>query len=204
MKWRRLETRREKRERTEREKRQETAQEQRTHEERKRSAESAQACGDAYERRNDSPAAYQAWKTASRHAYGGDPADWEIWRACQRLRDGHPVEMETLVAFLERDPWTFGTGYAKAEIIQELKRREIPPEMRERLRGVVLSAVDGRDRREFRYYCKLARALDTPDLRDALRARLSHPDPGARRRAAWALYACEQKNERQDAEAATK
>jgi HEAT repeat protein len=112
------------------------------------------------------------------------------------LDEGKPRDWEPLLRFLEDDWIFFASGYMKADLIQNLKRAELPSEVQKRLRQVVLNVVDRRDGREFRYYCKLARKVDSPELRDALRARLSHPDPAVRRRAGWALYACEQRNER--------
>ena len=56
---------------------------------------------------------------------------------------------------------------------------------------VVLAAVDKCDRREFRSYCRLARTVDSPDLRQVLSDRLGDPDCGVRRRARWVLNALE-------------
>jgi hypothetical protein len=54
---------------------------------------------------------------------------------------------------------------------------------------VVLVAVDGYDRREFRSFGRLARHVDDPDLRDQLRARLEAPNSRTRRHARWILEA---------------
>jgi hypothetical protein len=61
----------------------------------------------------------------------------------------------------------------------------------ERLRRVVVAAVDARDRRELRQYCRLARKVDSPELRKELSLRLLHDDAAVRRRSRWALDACE-------------
>lgn len=100
------------------------------------------------------------------------------------------------MSFLERDLWTSGSGYGKADAIRYLKHLGLSNDTEERLRRVVLNAVDGRDRREFRHYCKLARKVDAPELRAALRERMTDNDPNVRRRSGWMLAACEQKNER--------
>ncbi len=99
--------------------------------------------------------------------------------------------LESAVSYLEADPWYFRSGYLKAELIRKIRRLELPPGLADRLLHVVLAAVDMRDRREFREYCRLARKLDSPELRGELSSRLRHEDPAVRRRARWALDACE-------------
>ena len=194
MKWKRLETHREKRERIQRDAERRAAEEQRARQERERRADATTAFWSAYEHRNESEAAYQAWEAAFNTAYAGAaPEDRAFWWTLQCLLDGKSADLDTLVAYLERDPWTYRSGYAKADAIRFLKRADLPGDTKDRLRRVVLNAVDSRDRREFRHFCQLARAVDSPELRAALRERVEHPDPDVRRRAGWALYACEQK-----------
>lgn len=106
-----------------------------------------------------------------------------------RLREGNSAALESAIEFLEADPWFFRSGYMKAKLVRLLKRLPLKPDQVERLRAVVVSVVDGRDRREFRDYCRLARCVDGPELRQPLEHRLVHPDEGVRRRAGWALHA---------------
>lgn len=110
----------------------------------------------------------------------------------RRLGEGDLSGLETAVRFLEADPWFFHSGFVKAELIRSLKRLEIPPAAVERLRRVVLNVVDRCDRREFRHYCRLARKVDSPDLRRDLALRIQSDDPDVARRARWAMHACEQ------------
>ena len=201
MKWKRLETHREKRERIQRNAEQEAAEQQRRREEQERHANEAQAFWQAYKHRNESEQAYQIWAAAFERWFADTAPDdraaaWTLYL----LFDGRPADLEPLVGFLERDPWTFGSGYSKADAIRFLKRAPLDDTAKQRLRRVVLNAVDGRDRREFRHYCKLARKVDAPDLRAALRERMTGNDPNVRRRAGWMLAACEQKNERSEHE----
>ncbi len=114
-----------------------------------------------------------------------------FWRDYGRLKDGNSSGLVTAVKFLEADPWFFRSGYTKAELIRYIRHIELSQAIAERLRRVVLAAVDHRDRREFRLYCRLARKVDSPDLRSELSLRLQHVDPAVRRRARWALNACE-------------
>ena len=57
--------------------------------------------------------------------------------------------------------------------------------------AAVLAAVDLRDRREFRAYCRLARKVDSPELREELWIGLQSDDPAVSRRARCVLDGCE-------------
>ena len=63
--------------------------------------------------------------------------------------------VDELIEYLEKDEWKFGSGYAKAYIIRMLGKIDLKYTQAERLRRVVLAVVEGRDRREFRHYCRL-------------------------------------------------
>jgi hypothetical protein len=76
--------------------------------------------------------------------------------------------------------------------IRLIKHVELRQAIAERLRHVVLAAINGRDRREYRQYCRLARYVDSTELRDEISLRLEHDDVAVRRRARWAMNACEQ------------
>jgi hypothetical protein len=129
--------------------------------------------------------AVEVFRTAIARAY--PPAFWEEY---QHLKEGNPASLLTAVKFLEADPWFVGSGYTKAELIRRISRIELPQAIADRLRQVVLAAVDHRDRREFRQYCRLALRVDSPELRENLSLRLMHDDPAVRRRARWVLDAC--------------
>ncbi len=138
-----------------------------------------------------------------------DPEGWAAWRETvalfwdafaaawppgfqadlSRLRAGDAGAVDAAISFLEADPWFFRSGYAKEEIIAYLNRLPLTEAQAERLRRVVLAAVDGRDRREFRRYCRLARKVDSPALRSELAGRLECAEPAVRRHARWVLEA---------------
>jgi len=92
----------------------------------------------------------------------------EFWRAYQRMRDSRATDWEVLIAFLERDPYTFGSGYRKQYILRKLKRAPLTEPQKERLRAMLLKQVSAPPRREIREYCRLARVLDEPAFRVAL------------------------------------
>lgn len=95
--------------------------------------------------------------------------------------------VDSAIKFLEKDEWEFGSGYVKADLIRLLKKLNLKPDEAARLRRVLLAVVDGRDRREFRAYCRLANKLDSEQLRNELTHRLEDNDKDVRRRARWML-----------------
>ena len=133
--------------------------------------------------------AHRLWYTAIGNAYPPGFREDE-----ERLRVGDASGLESAVSFLEADSWFFGTGYHKASLIRYLKPPLLTLEYARRLQRVVLAVVDTRDDRDFRAYCRLARKVDAPALRDELTRRLTHGDPGVCRRARWVLEALAQKD----------
>jgi hypothetical protein len=95
--------------------------------------------------------------------------------------------VESIITFLEKYPWTFGSGYAKTDMIRMLRKIDLTPKQSVRLRKVLLTIVDKRDQREFRHYCRLACKLDSPELQRELTRRLQSMDKGVSRRARWML-----------------
>jgi hypothetical protein len=110
-----------------------------------------------------------------------------IYDAQSRLRGEDESGVETLIRFLEADVYCHRSGYVKADVIRFLTRIELDDPAIKRVRSVVLAAVDGVDRREFRSYVRLARKVDSPDLRAALRSRMSSGRRFAARHAQWVL-----------------
>jgi|SRR5215471_2463720 len=99
----------------------------------------------------------------------------------------HHGGVDAVIEYLEKDEWKFGSGYAKADLISLLRKLDLKPAQAERLRRVVLAVVEGRDRREFRHYCRLASKVDSPRLRKELTRRLEDGNEMVRRHARWML-----------------
>jgi uncharacterized protein (TIGR02996 family) len=139
----------------------------------------------------DKPQLRPLYEQARRLFHAASAAAWppRFWEDLRRLRSGDAAALETAVAFLEADPWFFRSGYAKESLIRFLCRLELAQEHVARLRRVVLAAVDGRHRREFRSYCRLARKVDGPEVRSELVRRLGHDDARVRRHARWVFAA---------------
>jgi hypothetical protein len=105
------------------------------------------------------------------------------------LAKGYVRFVETGIAFLEADPWFFRSGYEKQNIIRHLKRAQLTDTQRIRLARVVLAAIDGRDRVEFRHFGRLACGIWSDFLDEEVANRMQSPDPGIRRRATWVAEA---------------
>jgi hypothetical protein len=105
------------------------------------------------------------------------------------LAKGQPRAIEIGIAFLEADPWFFRSGYEKQNIIRHLKRAQLTESQRLRLARVVLAAIDGRDRREFRHFGRLACGVWSDFLDEEVANRMQSRDPGIRRRAIWVAEA---------------
>jgi hypothetical protein len=110
-----------------------------------------------------------------------------IHSAIARVADDRSA-IETLVRFLEADVYCHRSGYAKADAIRALRRpAALEQQIQERLRAVVLGAVDGPDRREFRAYVRLARLVVDAELMAGLHARLASDSSIVARHARWIL-----------------
>ena len=112
-----------------------------------------------------------------------------FWHALDAVNAGETSGLLDVLAFLEADPWCYRSGYAKSAALKAVTRVPLDDAAIQRLQDVVLAAVDGRDRREFRWYCRLARRVLTPDFEAAIQSRLTDPDPAVQRRARWVLDA---------------
>jgi hypothetical protein len=111
----------------------------------------------------------------------------------EALLAGTSDNLEPYLAFLEADLHFFRSGYAKMKAIQGLKRIALTSAQKRRLQTVVLRVVDKGFRSEFRHYCHLARAVQTPDWLQEVETRLSSSDRHLALRARWVLEACRKK-----------
>ena len=117
-----------------------------------------------------------------------------FWASYERLYTGDAAGLEAAVTFLEADPWFHGSGYVKVKLTRHIKPPMLTPSSVTRLQSVVLEMVERRNGQEFRAYCKLARKVDGPELREGLTRRLDNDDADIRRRARWVMEALAQKD----------
>lgn len=90
-------------------------------------------------------------------------------------------QIDLAIEFLEHDPWFNESGYFKEHLATRLKQVALTPTQIERLRAVVLKALTGKNRREFRDYWRLARKLDGDELRTGIEEISKQLDPTTRR-----------------------
>ena len=145
------------------------------------------AVNESAKRRDESPDAYRRWTQAveSFHDAWHFMYPFEFLEQVRRLRGAATKQVDDAITFLEADPWCFRSGYVKEDILRRLQGVPLAKEHEDRLRKVMVHAVDVGNRREFKWHCRLARRLDNPELRQALLERLASTDPGVRRRAFW-------------------
>lgn len=138
----------------------------------------------------------------------GENAAWQVWERAiaqmrvantkrypegfeaglEALRHGDSSCAEPVIHYLEADPWFPGSGYAKEKAIHRLKRGALTEAQMTRLRTVILRVVgDSGGRREWTNYARLAKSVDSPELRRDIVALTRSFDGGTRRRAQWIL-----------------
>jgi hypothetical protein len=108
-----------------------------------------------------------------------------VAKAFESARTGDPSSIETLVRFLEADPYCFRSGYMKADIIHRLTRIDLDESTRRRLRDVLFAAIENPTRREFRRHIRLARYLEDKEMRSRLDALANSGREPAARHAGW-------------------
>lgn len=142
------------------------------------------------------PVGWQGAKQPALGAYQASVDRWHVFMSAlydplsaarESTLRGDESAREVLVTFLEADVYCHRSGYFKADAINALTRQTLTGAERTRLTEVVLDAVNGADRREFRSYIRLARAVDDPDLRSQLETLCSSTDRRTARHARWIL-----------------
>jgi len=144
---------------------------------------------DLYRRQPDRRAEEHLWRLTAAlwHQAQDDFYTDEFEENFRNLQRRDPKALEPAVRFLEIDPWCFRSGYIKQDLIRHILRYQLNELYQARLAKVVLNAIDYRDRREFRYYCRLAKKVQSPQLKQEIEKRVSSQDAAVRRRALWVL-----------------
>jgi len=146
---------------------------------------------DLYDRKSDRVEEADLWSDAADFFHwivdNAYPPDFD--ERFEELRRGEASGLETAVKFLEDDPWMFRSGYMKAYLIKFTIRMRLSEEQAIRLRKAVINAIGYRDRREFRWYCKLAKKVQDKSFRTDVEQLIASDDAGVRRRARWVLSA---------------
>lgn len=110
-----------------------------------------------------------------------------LQKATALLAKNDPAIIETGVSFLEADPWFFRSGYIKADLLQRFRRAPLTEDQKTRLQKVIMDRIYGEDRREFKYYCRIARFISNPNFEQAVTELESSPVEHVSRHARWVL-----------------
>jgi hypothetical protein len=147
----------------------------------------------AHRQQPQDPALQRAWQVAARELRATWQQAWppQFSEALERLREGRgdAASVEPLLVFLEARPRFFRSGYVREQVLRLLSRADWSVAQAQRLRAVVLEAVEHPGVRAFRPLCAIARRVETPALKAQLQALHAAGDPAARRRAGWVLEA---------------
>ena len=122
------------------------------------------------------------WKSLERYYHHGQDAvasdligglmSFVYDAMCPGWPDDHAHLVEFALTFLEADVMLFRSGYYKRHLLRRLRQAELTPEQAERAAALVKQAVNrGTGLEEFREVARLARRLETEDLREWLSQR---------------------------------
>jgi hypothetical protein len=101
----------------------------------------------------------------------------------QQVRAGEQPWRESALRFLEVDPWFFRSGYIKGKLARALKKVALTADELVRINEVLLAAVIGHGRPEFKEYCRLAVKVASPALRAGLEKAQGNVGDGVGQRA---------------------
>ncbi len=161
-------------------------------------AEEARAlCHEAYklyERQKGRPDQEALWKETAAlfHKAVEEAYPPDFWNNFARLKQGNAAALDAAITFLEKDPWFFRSGYVKEDLLRFIPKCSLSMSDSQRLRAVVLAAIKLRDRREFKYYCRIAKHIDSPEFQIDLETLSHHADADIQRRARWVMSAISQ------------
>jgi hypothetical protein len=125
------------------------------------------------------------------------PSDPQALVADVRNRNSQAIH--EAITWLESDPFTWRTSYFKQKLMAALCGAEVSTRNQERLRIVLLRLTTRGRRQEFPVACRLARHVDNPDFRDALRRIAADGNQESVYAATRMLRACETKGSKHSA-----
>lgn len=107
----------------------------------------------------------------------------DFFAQLERCQRGEACDVDILLGFVEACPKFFRSGYTLDRALRWIYRPPRTEAQADRMRAIVLAAVDLRLWLPFRNIPALARAVDSPGLRAELLVRVAHPRPEVRARA---------------------
>lgn len=81
------------------------------------------------------------------------------------LKQGDGSHVEPVIYYLERDPYTYGSGYLKEKIWRYLLRVTLTNKQKERLREIAIHYIKTRLSREFFPMCRFVNGIATDEFK---------------------------------------
>ncbi|BCM91315.1 hypothetical protein IAD21_03185 [Abditibacteriota bacterium] len=123
--------------------------------------------------RQESDAKWNEWKKATHafHTYFHENPVFLLWRreTLDAIRAGDRNTIEGSLTFLEADPYFFRSGYLKEKVLRAIKRAPLNGRDEVRVQMIILRALEGRYKREFKFYARLIPRIYTPQFENELR-----------------------------------
>lgn len=103
------------------------------------------------------------------------------------IKNNDAYAIENAIQFLERNEYSFSSGYMKEEILHVLKKHHLNQQQIKRMHAVILNVLHHRIRREFKYYCRFARKISSTELIEKIQELTLSEDEDTALRATWML-----------------
>lgn len=143
-----------------------------------------------FRERGKGPKHKAAWEEATQAfhaAYDRLAFPGGISREFELLKLGDSAAIEMAIQFLEANPWSFRSGYHKADILKMLRKHPLSDEQCVRMRKLILERVRDRPVREMRAYARFAPRVSTPEFEAEITGIAENANRHAARHAQWVL-----------------
>ncbi len=110
--------------------------------------------------------ALDEWRKACNDYHNTTLAIDYLWsdETRMKIKSGDRETIDDVLLFLEVDPWFFRSGYLKEWLIDNLMHAPLTEEDKVRIRQIIIAVAGGRNRREFRRFCKLATRVTSSEF----------------------------------------
>ncbi len=111
---------------------------------------------------------FKKWQKACQNLYTFHSPLHQIWTQefKSSVISGNRESIESLITYLEADPYYFRSGYLKSRLVRIIKKAPLTAKDEQRLRSVIWNKTAKRSGQEFREYCRLATLVSTPTFRE--------------------------------------
>src|SRR5438552_3052486 len=89
----------------------------------------------------------------------------ETIKAIVELKKGNYRNLETIIRFLEKDEYRFGSGYLKEQVWKTLAKVNLTERQKERIFNIAISYLNKRMQREFWYMCRFVYRISNDNFK---------------------------------------